>query len=566
LKYKYIFLVSTILLLNVYLSKAANDTTFQKPVQESSKIIKINGSAGITSDYISTTNSQGLDSTRRQFAPQTSLRGSLMLNVNLYDQVQLPFEVWYTTTEIGFQQPFNQFGVNPRIGNWLTLHAGYFNAKISDLSFGDSRIMGGGFELTPGNFVISGLYGRIRARRDADSSVQFPGEYKRMALALKFGYGKEGDVYANLNLVRGWDDSTSHFTNENAPTPTENFVTSFAFGAPISQLFRISGEAAISAFSNNIYDEVKTNTGLPSFVNNIFTTRYSSQFDGALKGAISFTPNRNFSLRLNTLWVGPGFQTIGYPQMPNDVFNVTLAPAFRLSDGMYSIKGSIGIQENNLRNNLLASTERIIGSLDLFGQVTQTLSINAQYSNYGMKTAMNRDTVHVQNIAQIISISPNLNFQWLGATNVLSLSYSFQDVSDRSSYDTVSENNSTNTLNLTYALLFENTLTLTTGVFYNNNKSVYSSAILSCNETAGYSFLDKKLMTSLTLGICTISTVNNDVQANARLTISYSMAQFGTFTVNFSNMNYMSGPTSGYYQGVPSYNEFQGTLQYGISF
>ena len=563
---KYFILLSFVIISNVQITKAASDTTAQKPAGESSKIIRVNGSAGITSDFISTTNSQGLDTARRQFGPQTSLRGSFMININLFDQVQLPFEIWYTTAQIGFQQPFNQFGVNPKIGSWLTLHAGYFNAKISDLTFGDARVMGGGFELTPGNFVLSLIYGRIRAKREADSTVQFPGEYQRMAVVLKIGYGREGDVYAQLNFTKGWDDTASHLTNPNAPMPTENFVTSLAFGAPITQMFRISGEAAISAFSNNIFDEIMKNTGVPSFVNNIFTPRYSSQFDAAFKGSLSFTPHRNFSLRLNGLWVGPGFETVGYAQMPNDVFNITLAPSIRLLEGMFTIKGSFGVQENNLRNNHLASTERIIGSLDVFGQITQELNINAQYSNYGMKMAMNRDTVHTQNIAQTFSISPNLNFQWIGATNILSLSYSYQDVADRSSYDTISQNNNTNTLNLTYSLLFESSLNLTTGIFYNNNKSQYSSAILSINETAGYGFFDKKLTTSLTLGVCSIQAIKNDVQFTARVTVSYSMDKFGTFTVNLSNMNYMSGPTSGYYQGVPSYNELQGSLQYGISF
>ena len=563
--FKYILLFPIIILSNVYFLIAASDSIQQKP-PETTKIIKINGSAGITSDYISTSNAQEVDSTRRQFGPRTSLRGNFMLNINLYDQVQLPFEFWYTTSQIGFQQPFNQFGVNPKIGNWITLHAGYFYAKVSDLSFGDARMLGGGFELTPGNFVLSAIYGRIRARRDADSSVQFPGEYKRMALAVKIGYGKEGDIFAHLNFTKGWDDTTSHFTLENSPMPTENFVTSIAFGAPITKMFRISGEAAISAFTNNIYDDEIKSSGLPSFIRDIFNPRYSSQFDAALKGAVSFNPHRNFSLRLNALWVGPGFQTIGYPQMPNDVFDVTLAPSFRLFDGLCTVKGSIGIRENNLRNNHLASTERIIGSIDIFGQITQELNISAQYSNYGMRTALNRDTIHVQNIAQTISLSPNLNFQWIGATNVLTLAYSYQDVSDRSSYDTVSRNNSTNTLNLSYSLMYESSLNLTTGIFYNNNKSDYSSEVFSLNETAGYSFFEKKLTLSLTLGLCSISAVNNDLQMNARATASYSLDKFGTFTVNLSNMNYMAGPANGYYQGVPSYNEFQGSLQYGISF
>jgi hypothetical protein len=494
------------------------------------------------------------------------MRGNARINIALWDQIQLPFDFWFTTAEVGFQQPFNQFGVNPKIGNFLTLHGGYFFAKISDLCFGDTRMLGAGFELTPGNYRVSFLYGRLREQRSSDSVANFPGEYKRMAYAFKIGYGAESEMFAHLNIMRAWDDTTTKLTNSNSPYSKDNLVSSLSFGLPISSLINFTGEAAVSALTDDRAAPKLNTSDEPGFLKLLFTPNYSTQIDAAFKAALAINPYRFFSFRINTMWVGPGFQSLGFPQLPNDVFDITLAPLFRLFDGNLSLKGSIGVRQNNLRENHVSNTSRVIGSIDVYSQITQDISLNANYSNYGMKTSMNRDTIKIQNISQIFSLSPSFLFQWLGGMNNLNLTYSYQDVFDKSSYDTTSKKNQTHTSNIIHSILYESSLTLTTGLYYNSNKSDYSSNIFGITETVGYSFAEKKLTTSFTIGFTTVKTTKTDNQLNLRIVAGYSFDQYGTLTANLSNMNYMTGSGGSEFQSVPSYNEMQGSLQYSINF
>jgi hypothetical protein len=127
----------------------------------------------------------------------------------LFDQIRLPFEIFITNDDRGYRQPFNQFGVSPRLWGWLTLHAGYFSSQLSELSFGDTRLLGGGVELTPGNFRFSLLYGRSQHAVNADTANDVRGLYQRTLLAAKLGYGAENSAYVHLQFLRAWDDSTS---------------------------------------------------------------------------------------------------------------------------------------------------------------------------------------------------------------------------------------------------------------------------------------------------------------------------------------------------------------------
>ena len=113
--------------------------------EENKKNVKFSGSANITDNFYS---ASGI--APRQ--PGNMLTGIIRANLTLFDQIELPFELYLSTEQTRFQQPFNQFGVSPKISDWLTLHAGYFSTRISDFTFGDLRMLWGGFELTPGKF------------------------------------------------------------------------------------------------------------------------------------------------------------------------------------------------------------------------------------------------------------------------------------------------------------------------------------------------------------------------------------------------------------------------------
>jgi hypothetical protein len=502
--------------------------------------------------------SQGIDPRR----PRSTYRAVLTPTLTIYDQIQLPFEIYYTSEDRGFRQPFNQFGVSPHLWGWLTLHAGFFSTRFSEFTFGDGRLLGGGVEINKGSFRFGFVIGRSQQAVAADSAQGFRGAYRRTQYAARIGFGPETGAYINLNLAHAADDAGSL---QNAPpenAPKENAVASLTYGFPIGgEVFKLSGEAAVSAFTNDTGSEELE--GYSGFLSRFFTARYSSQIDGATALALTVTPSSVFSFRLNGRWVGPGFVTLGYPQLTNDVLEATFAPMLRLFTGRLNLRGSVGLRTNNLRNTRISTTRRTIWMLMLNGQPTPELGVDVQYSNYGMRSNPQNDTLKIDNISQSLTIAPRYTFPAFGGTSTAVLTYSYQDFTDYNTVTGALSDNRTQAGTALYMLAFPSSLSLTTALMLTSSETSQSSLIIqSLNQTIGYSFLDNALTTSATIGYTITRSPAKDGQFVGRLSASYSLGKAGSFTLSLTTNRYTYSDAA----GVPSYREAMGSLIYGLSF
>ena len=523
--------------------------------QQSTAPARLEGSINLSSELYS---SQGIDERR----PHSAYRAILAPTLVLFDQIRLPFELYVTSEDRGFRQPFNQFGVNPQFGGWLTLHGGYFSERISDLTFGDSRILGGGVELTPGNIRVSFLYGMIQRSIDPDTLNGFRGAYERWAWAAKVGYGAESDFHFHLNVMRAWDDSSSLANALPDVTPLENIAASVQLGVPlVGRAVFLSGEFAVSALTNNTRSPELDD--VPSSVSNVFTPRTSSQVDGAATASLMIIPSNVWSLQFTGRWVGPGYVTLGYAQLPNDVLDGTIAPTARLFGNKLTLRGSLGLRYNNLRNTRLATTKRIIGNLGISLQPAPEWGVDLQYSNYGMQSNPRNDTLRIDNISQSFTVSPRYTFQAFGGTSTAFVSYSLQSFTDFNTVTGALSDNKTNTGVVSWINAWPSTLTSTTSLMYTSAAmQLLETIVRSINETIGYSFFDNKLITSLTAGYTQVRTTGDDGQFTGRLTLGYSPGTWGTFTISLSTSQYNFDPSS----ASASYREHMGSLQYSYSF
>jgi hypothetical protein len=493
--------------------------------------------------------------------------------ITLFEQIRLPFEFYISNADRGFRQPFNQFGVSPRLFGWLTLHAGYYSAQLSELTFGDSRILGGGVEMTPGQFRFSAIYGRVQKAIQTDTVAGIRGVYDRMIYGGRIGYGRDNGFHVDLNVFHAVDDSTSmhnpirgkasdSVVSQLSVAPMENLVASLDYGFSLfDQMIQFSGETAVSALSNDI--TASEIGGVPSSVEKFFVPRYSTQIDGATSMAITVTPSSIFSVRLNGKWVGPGFVSLGYTAMPNDVLETTIAPTLRLFDGVLGLRGSFGLRYNNLRNNRIATTQRTIGSVNATVQASQSFGVDVQYSNYGMSSNQRNDTLRINNVSQSFSVSPRYTFEGLGGVNTTMLSYSLQDYTDLNVVTSKTSQNTTQTVLGVWTLALPSSLSFSTMLMFTNaSTSVIKTQIGSVNETVGYSFFDNALTTSGTVGYNVVKVNASDGQFNGRISASYNTKGWGTFSLTLMSNRYNFGdPASG-----SPYSEYQGSLSYGIAF
>ncbi|MFN3386705.1 MAG: hypothetical protein ACK42Y_09000 [Candidatus Thermochlorobacter sp.] len=487
--------------------------------------------------------------------PSSIARAILQANVTLFDQIQLPFQLFLSTQQLALQQPFNQFGVSPKFFDGkLTLHAGYFALQLSELTFGDARILGGGIETDLGTFRVSALYGETRTALQADTTQNFFGQYQRRAFAAKIGAGQLNAFHIALNVMYAVDDSNSIRALTTTLPPSENLAASLAFGFPITDRIDVSGEIGASLFSNDIRSPKVDDLNLP-----IFTARFSTQLDGAATVSINTRPIDDLTIGLNGRWIGPGYVSLGYVQLQNDLFDLTLSPGMRLLSGNLLLRGSFGVRFNNLRSNRLALSSRTIANFSATAQISPSIGLDAQYSNYGIRTAPRNDTLRIENVAQSLVLSPRFQFTLFEAPANLFVSYSLQDVDDQSILGGAINRNTTHTLLASWSQSFQSPLTLATTVLY-NNASVGGTniSILSLTETAGYSFLEGKLSTSLTGGVNIVNSSGSDTQLTGNLSASYSFGAYGTLSLNLSANAYNSTTTA------PTFREFQGILQYTI--
>jgi hypothetical protein len=519
-----------------------------------SQEVRVDGSLNLHSDFY---NASGIDPRK----PSSTTRGRLRVNVTLFDQINLPFEAMVSTQQSEFRQPFNQFGVSPQISDWLTLHGGYFNTDISKLTYGDTRLLGGGFELTPGDFQLKAIYGRSRTGTNPNQQLGILGKADQFLYSGSIGYGNKEGNFVSLNISHVIDDTNSIETDSAYFDPKENLTTSLSFGIKPLQGLRFNAEVALSAFSNNIYaDTLADAPNIPEF---LFTPRTSSQVDGAVLANLNIKPSKTWGLKLDTRWIGPGFVSLGYAQLPNDVFEISGKPTLRLMDNRLRFRAKAGFRYNNLRDNKLSTTRRFTGGLMGDMQITNHIGINARYDNNRIASRHERDSLKNDYRLNSISVSPRFNFQWLGARNNVNLSYNYKNSMSDNPQRKSSNKNVTNSINLTHSFFLSSQWNFSTNVFYSSSDfAQYTTNIFNISETVGKNLLNNNLRVSLTLGYSSTSVRNssND-RINVRLRSSYKLDPYGQVMVNLSNNSF-----SGSRQQNPNYNEMQGSLEYQISF
>jgi hypothetical protein len=561
----------------------ANADTTAKPTVTP---IKVSGGITLSGDFYT---ADGIEARR----PTSNLMAIARVNISLFEQINLPFEAFIGTNQSGFRQPFNQIGISPTFFNWLTLHAGWFSMRMSDLTFGDVRVLGGGVELRPGNFRLSALYGSTNQAVPYDVSMGGAAvagaftSYQRPVIGVKLGYGDENVAFFNIQAVRVSDDTTTLQTPANADLsrlakPQENtvFSTTFGFGAFDGKL-RFTAEIAGSAFSADtrsasLAQLTTTSTfQLPAIPSEIFTPRLSSQLDAAAKATLTIAPTQDFSVALGGQYIGPGFVSLGYAQLQNDVLDGTISPSLRLFNGALSLRGTVGVRVNNLIANRTAPLQRLIASGSVSIQPVQAFGIDLQYSNYGLRSTPRNDTLRIENVSQSLTVSPRVNFEAFGGVSGLFGSYSLNNVDDLNVLTRQINTNQTQTALLSWTLGLPSGLSLATTGFYSDiAQSVARTNILNIGQTVSYAFFEGALSTSLTLGYGIVgseitqggmTTSSSDGQITGQASISYSIGEsgkFGTLSLNINNNNYAFGNPA---RGL-NFGEWTALMQYSIGF
>lgn len=109
---------------------------------------------------------------------------------------------------------------------------------------------------------------------------------------------------------------------------------------------------------------------------------------------------------MSSEFIGPAFRTFGMYYIQNDLWRNSIKPSLRLFKGRLNISGSVGYQTDNVVNQKLTTTTRLISSGNASIRLGKSLVLRANYSNFGTDQSSGviqlNDSIRVSQINQTI--------------------------------------------------------------------------------------------------------------------------------------------------------------------
>jgi hypothetical protein len=436
------------------------------------------------------------------------------LNVNLFGY-NAPFSFSYSNTDKSFSQPFNQFSFQPQY-KWIRTYLGYNSMTLSNYTLSGHVFLGVGADLTPGKWRISMMYGRLRKAVpfNLDDTLQYTNaSFKRMGYGLKVGYDNNGDaVSASIFAAKDDLNSIPFILPENQLSPQQNVAMSLSARKKLFERVFIEAEYAVSALNKdtrlngNEVDTVIASTD--NLVKNLLPENATNRYFDALNASLGYQGNW-YTIQIKYERISPEYQTLGAYYFNNDMENITVAPTFKLFNSTLNLSANAGLQRNNLDETRTSTTERWVGTLNANYVPNAKWNFAAGYSNFTSYTNIRpqedpffRNTLDTLNFYQISQTMNGTVIRNLGGKNnpqSVMLNASYQQASDRSTYDGGTQLSDFKSMNIaySYSIVPSNTTLAVSGNVYENNaagvKSIYWGPTFSLTKA----FFEKTMKASL---------------------------------------------------------------------
>ena len=549
---------------------------------DSEPLVRVSGSASVTSDFYELTSDPSIAQKGRRpavlhrlvFAPTITIAGIVTLPLN----VMITYPETNTTTpsitapslmEL-FTNPANALGLSsfsPKLG-WAQLHLGSHTPQLSELSGGDLQLFGVGVDLTPGIFQASASRGIIQRAVEPDASRGINGACRRTMTMGRIAVGNPDTTSVGVNLVYASDDPTSLRSSIVSIVPSgpfegdpsvilpadtirlraeEGAIASVDMKTRIADGVTIAAEGAISAFTRDIGSNVLDPSDNP--LSGLFTARTSTRFDGAANATLAFR-YASWGISLSGLYMGAGFQPLGYPFQQTDRMDLKVSPMLNLLNGDLTFSGTIGQRVNNLSETKGERLTQTIANGQLAVRFSEVLSITSTYSNFGIRN--NRqdafDSARVQNVSETFSIDPMIVFSAAEMMHTFNVGLSIDRYDDFNLVSGVASSNNTRSALLTYTGVFQ-TMPLTVGLtasLLENALSIGTLTVSSMGVNASYRMLSGALTPtiSLTRSQSAFARDATDTQTFVKTGLRWKPVKTMTMAVNYGINAYSYGDTA----------------------
>lgn len=338
------------------------------------------------------------------------VQGQPTFAVNSYT---FPFSGIYSNNEFNYTQPFNQIGISPKFKKF-TAHLGYRNLSFSNYTLAGATFLGGGFEYNPGKLRLMGFYGRFNRAIGEDTlnnyGVNFTviPTFERWGYGLKIGVGTKSN-FLDLIVTHIKDDTASiNRPIKSAILPGENLSVGLLNKLSFGKVFRTEAEVAVSVLTENLYKPEIT-TGIPESVSKFIELNSSSTANPAAKFLAGLSI-KNFDLTGQFEYIGANFRSLAMYFMQNDVMRYSVSPSLRLFKGRLTLAGSVGLQSDNVAEQKIITTTRLIQSANVGIMPLKNMMFQVQYSNFG--TDQSSGKIQLNDSIKISQVNSSYGGTW----------------------------------------------------------------------------------------------------------------------------------------------------------
>ena len=500
---------------------------------------------------------------------------SLMLSSNATANVYgiaIPFTLRYSNRRVDYTQPFNQFGMSPTY-KWATLHVGYRSVNFSNFTMAGHNFLGGGLELNPGKLRMGFVYGRFKKSTTAFAqAIDTTQTLTRKGFGLRLGWGSQ-HTFADLILLKIHDDSTSvadPFQKSYLPAE-ENTVAGIQSRIKLSKSLSFDTELAASVYTTDVSAPRFADSDDYPILNQIqklITVNQSTELLTAVRAGLNYRL-AGFSTRLEYRRIDPGYRSMGAYFMNNDIENITIAPSVSLLKRKLNLRGSLGVQRDNLRNVKRATSLRTISSFQASYNPSAVFGIDFSYSNYSSNQRAGRvpliDSLKLFQTNSNINITPRLLFTRTQYNHIFIVVLSRMELRDRNVLTQQFTDYQATLINLNYNLgLLQHRASILTGVNYNLlEHAIASQKALGFTLGAAKSLMEGKASLGLNNSLIrTQQGQNTGWTVNSSLSSSYQISRKQAMRFNLyyiRSLNYQQAPPS-------HFNEIKGDLSYVYTF
>lgn len=355
--------------------------------------------------------------------------------------LSIPLSFAYSNQNFSLSQPFNQFGLRPTY-KWVQGYLGYNSLNFSKYTLAGHIFNGAGVKVSPeGPISATVMYGRLQKAVIPDSTqAGSAAAFRRMGWGGQVVYTADQGRY-EISLFGAADDPNSLpiavLDSATNLTPQQNLAIGIKVNQTLFKVLNLEVEYGNSALTQD--QRAAPDAGRPgveqplAWAGTAYLRNSSTAYYQAIRGSLS-TQIKSTQVGLAYERIDPGYATLGAYFFNQDFENITGNVATSFWEKKINLSASLGVQKDNLSNDQVAQTTRWVGSANVSGQLSPTLNVSANYSNF-QSFARIQSQDQFQYVNSLTQFDPNvidtLSFVQVNQSAGLTASWVLNDQAER---------------------------------------------------------------------------------------------------------------------------------------